>query len=35
VDGAEPVVTPQHGVDIMKVLDGLYKSAKLGREVRL
>jgi len=35
VDGAEPVVTPQQGVDVMKVLDGLYKSARLGREVRL
>jgi len=34
-NGAEPVVTPQHGVDVMRVLDGLYKSARLGREVRM
>ena len=34
-DGVKPIVTAQHGVDVMKVLDGLYKSARLGKEVRL
>ena len=35
VDGVKPIVTPQHGIDVMKVLDGVYKSAKLGKEIRV
>ena len=35
VDGVKPIVTPQHGIDVMKVLDGVYKSARLGKEIRV
>ncbi len=34
-EGVKPIVTPQQGINVMKVLDGIYKSAELGREVRL
>ena len=33
--GAEPCYKPQQGVDMIAILEGFYKSAKLGREVRL
>ncbi|CAG7652604.1 Gfo/Idh/MocA family protein [Paenibacillus allorhizosphaerae] len=32
---AEPILTPEHGVDMIKILNALYQSAELGREVRL
>ena len=35
LDGAEPCYKPQQGVDMIAILEGFYKSAKLGREVRL
>ena len=35
LDGAEPCYRPQQGVDMIAILEGFYKSAKLGREVRL
>ena len=34
-DGARPITTPENGVNVMKVLDGIYKSARLGREIRV
>ena len=33
--GAEPCYKPQQGVDMVAILEGFYKSAALGREVRL
>jgi predicted dehydrogenase len=33
--GRKPLSPGEQGVDIMKVLDGIYRSAELGREVRL
>ncbi len=35
LEGAEPCYQPQQGVDMIAILEGFYKSAKLGREVRL
>ncbi len=35
VDGVKPVTTAENGVNVMKVLDGIYKSARLGREIRV
>jgi len=35
VDGVEPVTTAENGVNVMKILDGIYKSAKVGREIRV
>ena len=35
LNGAEPCYKPQQGVDMIAILEGFYKSAKLGREVRL
>ena len=35
LDGAEPCYKPQQGVDMIAILEGFYKSARLGREVRL
>jgi predicted dehydrogenase len=35
VNGVTPVVTAENGVTVMKILDGIYKSAKLGREIRV
>ncbi len=34
-EGTKPIATTQHGVDVMKVLDGIYKSARLGKEIRI
>lgn len=34
-DGGEPVFKPQQGVDMIKILDAIYKSAESGCEVRL
>ena len=35
LEGAEPCYKPQEGVDMIAILEGFYKSARLGREVRL
>ena len=35
LDGAEPCYKPQQGVDMIAILEGFYKSAAEGREVRL
>lgn len=35
INDLEPEVSGAHGVDIMKILDGIYKSSKLGREVKI
>jgi len=35
VDGVKPLTTPENGVNVMKVLDGIYKSARLGKEIRI
>ena len=35
LDGAEPCYRPQQGVDMIAILEGFYKSAAEGREVRL
>ncbi|WP_256758876.1 Gfo/Idh/MocA family protein [Cohnella sp. WQ 127256] len=30
-----PIITPDHGVDMIKILSAIYESAELGREIRL
>ena len=35
VDGVKPAVTAENGVTVMKILDGIYKSARLGKEIRV
>jgi predicted dehydrogenase len=35
VDGSEPITTPEDGINVMRVLDGVYKSAKLGKEIQI
>ena len=35
LNGAEPMFVPQQGVDMIKILEGFYKSAKEGREILL
>jgi predicted dehydrogenase len=35
LDGAEPCYRPQQGVDMIAILEGFYKSAAEGREIRL
>ena len=35
LDGAEPCYRPQQGVDMIAILEGFYRSAAEGREVRL
>lgn len=32
---AEPIILPEHGVDMIKILSAIYKSAESGKEVRL
>ncbi|MDR6879516.1 Gfo/Idh/MocA family oxidoreductase [Bacillus sp. 3255] len=32
---AEPIIRPEHGVDLIRILCALYESARTGREVRL
>ncbi|WP_309121858.1 Gfo/Idh/MocA family oxidoreductase [Paenibacillus sp.] len=32
---AEPIIRPEHGVDMIKILSAIYESAEMGREVRL
>lgn len=32
---AEPIIRPEHGVDMIRILCALYESARTGREVRL
>lgn len=34
-DRAQPTITPEQGVDMIKILTAIYKSAELGQEVRL
>ncbi len=35
LNGVEPIYKPQQGLDMIKILDAIYKSAKTGREVVL
>ena len=35
LEGAQPVFVPQQGVDMIKILDAVYRSAESGREIRL
>ena len=35
LDGREPDYVPQQGLDMIKILDGIYESARTGKEVRL
>ena len=35
LDGVEPMFVPQQGVDMIAILEAMYRSAELGREVRL
>ena len=35
LNGAEPMFVPQQGVDMVKILEAIYKSAETGREVLL
>ena len=35
LDGKEPDYVPQQGLDMIKILDGIYESARTGKEVRL
>jgi predicted dehydrogenase len=35
LNGAEPTIRPEHGVDMIKILSAIYESAASGREVRL
>ncbi|NOU62877.1 gfo/Idh/MocA family oxidoreductase [Paenibacillus sp. LMG 31461] len=32
---AEPIIRPEHGVDMIKILSAIYESAETGRELRL
>ncbi len=32
---AEPIIRPEHGVDMIKILSAIYQSAEEGREIRL
>jgi predicted dehydrogenase len=34
VEKREPIATGEHGVKVMRILDGIYKSAETGKEVR-
>jgi len=35
LDGREPIATGDHGLAVQQILDAIYRSAKLGREVRI
>ena len=35
LNGAEPMFTPQQGLDMIKILEGFYRSAKEGKEITL
>jgi predicted dehydrogenase len=35
LNGAEPIFTPEQGVNMVKILEAIYKSAETGREVLL
>ncbi len=35
LNGAEPMFVPQQGLDMIKILEGFYKSAELGKEIEL
>ena len=35
LNGAEPMFVPQQGVDMVKILEAIYESAKTGKEVQL
>jgi predicted dehydrogenase len=32
---AKPIITPEQGLNIMKILSAMYESAEKGREVRV
>jgi len=34
VEKRPPIATGEHGIKVMKILDGIYQSAATGREVR-
>ena len=34
LENREPIATGEHGLKVMKILDGIYRSAATGREVR-
>ena len=34
-NGVEPMFVPQQGLDMIKIFEGFYKSAKEGREIAL
>ena len=34
IEKREPLATGEHGLKVMKILEGIYKSATTGREVR-
>ena len=34
-NGTEPDFVPQQGVEIVKILEAMYKSAELGKEIQL
>ena len=35
IDGAEPLFKPSEGVDMIRILNGIYESAMLGREIQI
>ena len=35
INDREPDVSGEHGLEIMKILDGIYKSSRMGREVKI
>ena len=35
LNGAEPMFVPEQGVNMIKILEAMYKSAEEGREIRL
>ena len=35
LNGAEPIFVPQQGYDMIKILEGFYRSAKEGKEISL
>ena len=35
LNGAKPIFVPQQGIELIKILEAMYKSAETGREVLL
>ena len=35
LNGADPIFKPQQGVDMIKILQAMYKSAEEGKEIQL